>query len=313
MTSKTGFDWQDSAPHWIFMFVGAYLAVHLLVLYLWTAAGQAFPIQGTSDCTSALSATAMAGVELWLCVLVLRSFPAGTPLRPVWMMITTAAAARAAGGVLAQLLGTDWLLNPLTWTGRANSGLIEPIRYYALAAAGPLRLAVLAAAMLVVLRILRRFGFWVRPSGADWAICGVVCLFTLCRFTEAGMSSLAGRLVNPENWISLAGLPVLCVLSLEAMLLRQSVIHMGSGLVSRCWAAFAFGVFLTTGGELALWVVPHYSQAWPLAVIDSLRGFPTAAVFALAPAYMLAAQRHAGKPPANPAGEIPLGVPLLAR
>src|ERR1035438_8708942 len=175
MTRKTNLDWQDSAPRWILMFVGTYLIVDLFALYFWNRAGQVFSIQ-VSDSTSAISVTVMAVVNLCLCLLVLRTFPAGTPLRPAWMLITLAAAAQAASDVLAQLFGTNWLLNPLVWSGHTTSGLIEQIRHATLIAGGPVRLAVLAAAMLGVLRILRRFGFWVRPSAADWAMSGVVCL-----------------------------------------------------------------------------------------------------------------------------------------
>src|ERR1035438_6063786 len=45
----------ESAPRWIVVFLGAYLIVHLLALYLWNMVGQAFPVQGTSGGTSALS------------------------------------------------------------------------------------------------------------------------------------------------------------------------------------------------------------------------------------------------------------------
>src|ERR1035437_6121527 len=224
MTRKTGFGGLESAPRWIVMFLGAYLTVDLFGLYLWNAAGQVFSIQGPADSTSALSVTGMAGVELWLCLVVLRSFPAGAPLRSAWMLITLAAAARAASGVLGQLRGTNWLLSPLVWTDHARSGLIEQIRHSTLIADGPVRLALLAAAMLAVLRVLGKFGFRVRPSATDWAMSGIVCLFTLCRFGEACAASLAGQQIGLENWISLAGLPILCVLFMEAMLLRRSVV-----------------------------------------------------------------------------------------
>jgi hypothetical protein len=301
----------ESAPQWILMFLGAYLVVHLIVLYVWNTAGRAFSIQGSSDGTSALSVTAMAAVDLWLCLLVLRSFPAGAPLRRAWVLITFAAAARAASGVLAQLLGTNWLLNPLVWAGHVKPGLIDQIRRCALIADGPVRLALLAAAMLVALRVLRKFGFWVRPSTADWAVSAIVYLFTLCRFAEAGAASLAGRPIATEDWISLAGLPVLCVLFLEAMLLRRSVVRMGNGLISMCWAAFMCGIFLTGAGELAAWVIPHYSHAWPIEMIQSLARFPIAAVFALAPACQVAAQRRALKPPNDQPEDLATGVPAL--
>ncbi|MFY9727356.1 MAG: hypothetical protein WB579_04470 [Bryobacteraceae bacterium] len=313
MTRKISFDEVESAPRWILLLLGAYLLLHLFALYLWNATGQAFSVQGTAYGTAALSVTAMAAVDLWLCLLVLRGIPAGAPLRSAWMLIALAAAAQAASGLLAQFLGANWLLNPLAWAGQARSGLIDPFRRAALVGGGPVRLALLAAAMLAALRVLRKFGFWVRPSAADWAVSGIVCLFTLCRFGEAGAASFTGRQLAFEDWMSLAGLPILCVLFLEAMLLRQSVLHMGSGLVSRCWAALMCGVFLTGAGELALWVVPHYSHGWPLQLVNSLTGFPTAAVFALAPACLVAAQRRAIKPVSDQPEGLATGVPALAR
>lgn len=194
-----------------------------------------------------------------------------------------------------QFLGTPWLLNLLLWVG------------------GPMRLALLASALLAALRILRRFGFWVRPSATDWAVSGIVCLFTLCRFAEAGGASFAGGRSGPEDWISLAGLPLLCLLFLEAMLLRRSVVRMGNGPVSKCWAAFMCGIFLTGLAELALWVVPHYSHAWPPAMIESLTRFPTAAVFTLAPVYQLMAQRRTTKAARILPEDLASGVPALAR
>ena len=71
---------------------------------------------------------------------------------------------------------------------------------------------------------------------------GIFGLFMVCRFSEAGMASLAGRPVGIENWISLAGLPILCVLFLQAMLLRHSLAHMGNGLVTRAWMALVYAI-----------------------------------------------------------------------
>lgn len=311
MTRKTSFDRLELAPRWIFVFLGAYLAIHLFALYLWNAAGQEFPLQGTSDNTSALSVTGMAGLDLWLCVAVLRSFPAGAPLGSAWLLITLAAAARAVSGVLAQVLGTDWLLNPLVWAGHAKSGLIEQIRQAALIGGGPIRLALLAGAMLAVLRVLRKLGFRVRSSATDWAMFGIVCLFTLCRFGEAGAASLAGREIGRENWISLAGLPILCVLFLEAMLLRRSVARMGNGLITRGWLALVCGILLTGAGEVALWVIPHYSQTLPLGMFGTLIHLPVAAAFALAPAYQVAAQRRAMRPASSAPEDAAAGIPAL--
>ena len=124
---------------------------------------------------------------------------------------------------------------------------------------------------------------------------GIVGLFTVCRFGEAGAASLAGRQISLENWISLAGLPILCVLFLEAMLLRQSVMRMGNGLLTRGWVALVCGVVLTGAGEMALWVIPHYSFTQPLVMFGALIRLPIAAAFALLPAFQVAAQCRAMK------------------
>jgi hypothetical protein len=292
---EANLDGLGAAPRWIGMCLGAYSIADLLVLYFWSGAGQIFSMQASSDSISALPVTAMAAVNLFLCLVVLRGFPAGAPLRPAWVLATGAAAAQAVPGVMAQVLETDSLRTPL------------------LTASGPIRLALLALALLPVLRILRGFGFWVRPSATDWAVSGIVCLFALCRFAEAGVASPAAGQTGLQHWISLAGLPFLCVLVLEAMLLRQSVVRMGNGPISKCWAALMGGIFLTGLAELAVWVVPHYSRVWPPALIEWLTRFPIAAVFALAPAYQVAAQRRATKPAASAPEELAAGVPALAR
>jgi hypothetical protein len=311
MTRKISLDGLESAPRWILVFLGAYVTVNLFVLYLWNAAGQ-FSMQGTSDSTSTLSVTGMAVVDLSLCLLVLRSFPAGAPLRSTWMLLTLAAAARAASGVVAEFLGTNWLLNPLAWSEQPKSGLIGQIRHVALIGGGPIRLALLAAAMLAVLRILRKFGFWVRPAATDWAVSGVVWVFTLCRLGEACAASLAGRQIGQDDWISLAGLPFLCVLSMEAMLLRQAVARMGNGLISRGWVALGYGILLTVAGEVTLWVLRHFSQTLPLAMLCVLMPLTMGSVFALVPAYQLVAQRRALKPAGSPPEDLLAGVPELA-
>ena len=68
MTRKTNMNGLELAPRWIVMFLGAYLMVHLFVLYLWNAAGQVLSLQGASDSSFALSVTGC-----WNAALVLSS------------------------------------------------------------------------------------------------------------------------------------------------------------------------------------------------------------------------------------------------
>src|ERR1019366_6744742 len=164
-----------------------------------------------------------------------------------------------------------------------------------------------------LLRILRRFGFPVRPAFGDWAVSGIVCMFTLSRFGEACAASLAGRQIGQADWISLAGLPILCVLSMEAMVLRRSVARMGNGLISRGWAVLGYGILLTVTGEVVLWVLPHYSQTLPLAMVCALMPLTIGSVFALVPAYQLAAQRRAMRPAGSQPADLPAGARELGK
>ena len=88
MMRKTSFDGLDAAPRWIVMFLGAYLMVDLFVLYIWNASGQVFSLQGTSGQQLCAVGDRHGRSGLVVVPLVLRSFPAGAPLRSAWMLIT---------------------------------------------------------------------------------------------------------------------------------------------------------------------------------------------------------------------------------
>jgi hypothetical protein len=283
---------------------GAYLTACLLALYACRLAGPGLALQASSDSSGMLPATGMAAVELWLCVLALRSFRAGAPLRWAWLLIAGSAASRLFSCVLAQVLGTSWVLNPLAWAGGAESGRIEAIRHWALVLGGPVQMALLSAGLFVALRALRKFGFWERPSVTDWAVAGMAGLLMLCRLGETAAAFVGGAPIRAADLIALAGYPFLAVLFLEAMLLRQSVARMGRGLVARCWGAFAAAILVTGFAEAAIWVIGHYSTAWPVAVVQCCVWLPGAAAFTLAPAYQVAAQCRATRPAEPQSGSL---------
>jgi hypothetical protein len=301
-----------ASPRWIFLFLAGNLLVHLFVWYVWNAAGQVVSLQGTSDSTNALSITCMAGFDFWLCLAVLRSFPKGSPMRSTWLLMSAAAAAATLAGLAGQFFGSDWLLNPLTWTGRPSSTLMELIRLSAFIAGGPLRLAILAVAILPLLRTLRRFGFHGRPTSVEWTVPAIFCLFTICRFVETDAGLLTGQSLRFEDGVSLAGLPILCVLSFEAMILRKSIGRMGSGLIPKMWRALVYAILVSGAGEIVLWAIPHFWQA-PPSVLATLVRLPIAAAFALVPACALSAQRRAGNSAGHQPEDVATGVPALAR
>lgn len=271
----------QSTPRWIVLSSAAYCAVDLLVLYFWSTSGQPFSIQGSPDSASGLSVIAMAFVAAYLSFSVWRRFEVNGILRPAWMLIGLAAAAQVVSGIVEGAAGSKF-------AGRVLGG--------------PIRLAMLAIAVWIVLRALRKFGFWSQLSATDWAVTALMCTFALCRVADGAEFDFA----------SVAAQALYCVLVLQAMLLRRSVLRMGNGLVSKCWASFSYGILLSAGGEMALWLVPRLSHTFPPAMVASLTQFPTAAIFALGPAYQLIAQCRP-KVPSSPVSDALKSVPVLAR
>ncbi len=283
MMRTEGWNGLESAPRWIISVTGAYMLLGLLTLYVWCAAAPAIAPQTGPDGAEALSVTAMAAVQAWLCLLALRCFEPRAPMRRVWLLLMLSAASRVVGGLLAQVLGTPGPLNPLA----TGSSRIEQMHRAALILDGPVQMALLAVALLLALFVLRRQGFGVRPHAAGWAVAGLVVLFTACRFST-------------KDLISLSQDAILCVLAVEGMLLWRSAVSMGRGLVARCWRALAVGVFIIGFGEAALWAAGHYAPAWLIAPLGWYVWFPTAAVLALAPARCVAAVRRATGRAARP-------------
>ncbi len=294
MTRTADWSGPESAPRWIMMVTGAYLLLGLFALYAYSSAAPALAMQAPSGGAEGLSVTGMAAAQSWLCLLLFRGFRAGAPLRRAWFLIMLAGVAHVAGGLLDQVSQTTWLLSPL-----APSAIVERLHRAALILGGPVQLALLAAGLLAVLLLLGRCGFRVRPKLAGWAVAGILVLFGLYRCAEAAAAG---------NAISVFRNLLLCVLSVEGLLIWLSAARMGRGLVAKCWRAFAMGIFITGFGEAALWAIGRYFPAWPAAVLEWYVWFPAAAAFALAPAYCVAAVRRAtGHMAPSSSGNLGLG------
>ncbi len=268
-----------SAPRWIIAVTGAYLCLGAFALYVWAHASSGFSVRAAPGGGEALSVIGMAAAQAWFCVLALRAFEAGAPLRRAWLLIMLSAAIHVAGGLLSQAASLPSSL---------ALGSADQIRRTGLLLSGPAQMALLAAGLLVALRILWKLGFWVRPKATGWAVAGVLVLFTLTRFA----ATAAGQL-TADTAISLVRSLLLCVLSLEALFLWLSAARMGKGPIAKCWRAFAIGIFVIGFGEAALWATGSYVQGWLVAALEWYVWFPAVAIFALAPAHTVAAVRRA--------------------
>jgi hypothetical protein len=280
---------------------GAYLLLGLFSLFAWRAVGVVVTIPAPASGAEGLSVAAMAAVQAWLCLLAWRSLERGAPLRRAWLLILLSALAHAAGGVLAEVAGAAWFF---------DAARIGQIRNVALLLGGPVRMALLAAGLLVALRVLAKFDFTVRPGAAGWAAMAVLMLFTLTRAFETGVA--LGRQFTASGTFLLARDLILCLLSVEAVRLWLAAARMGGGPIARCWRAFAVGIFVLGVGEAALWAVGRAAPGW-LAVLGWYVWFPATAAFALAPAHIVAASRRAiggaSSPAEAPAGAFPRALP----
>ena len=293
----------EAAPRWIIAVTGTYLCLGALALYLWSHATPAFSMQATQGDGEALSVIGMAAAQAWLCMLALRAFEAGAPLRRAWVLIMLSAATHLAGGLLSQVPAAASLLNPLAPLARA-----EQIHRTALLLSGPVQMALLAAGLLLALRVLSRLGFRVRPKATGWAVAGILVMFTLTRFAETA----AGQFTTGTA-ISLLRSLLLSVLSVEAVFLWLSAARMGSGPIAKCWRAFAIGIFVIGLGEAALWTIGSYVPGWLVAALEWYVSFPAVAILALAPAHTVAAIRRAtGRVATSPSALPVAGFPRTA-
>jgi hypothetical protein len=94
-----------------------------------------------------------------------------------------------------------------------------------------------------------------------------------------------GRTMGLHAIISWASDPLLCVLLVEAILIRRSAANLGWGLVSRCWMCFTAAIFLTSVGDIGLWAWSRGYLSHYLEVASWYVWFLASAAYVLGPAY----------------------------
>jgi hypothetical protein len=282
-------------PLGIVLTTGAVLVAGVLTLIPWLATGDVAGLRLFFDGPGALFLGGLPVIEFLLCLLVVSSFSRGEPLRPAWILIVSAAACHATGGLLAHILGTRSLVNPLMWGGTAGPALLGLLRRSGQAIGGPFEMALLGMGLFAALRLYRESGVWARLKRLDWFLVAIVSAFTVCQLYQVAIAVRSGKRMDILDAIDLANDPMLCILVIEAILLHRSAVSMGRGLIARCWAAFATAVFLTSLGNMGSWATNYGYLPWPYASITWYVWFPATAAYALGPAYQVAALRHVAR------------------
>jgi hypothetical protein len=271
----------------IFLFVG------LGALVAWQITGRVECVRVFFRGPGALYLVFLAALEFSLARMVVRQFAEGEPLQPAWFLIMLSAGCHTVSALCVQVLSVNSALNPLSYGGEPVGGNATNIYRFGILVGGPLQMLLLAAGLGWLLRMCRRTGFVGRFKPRDWLllfIAGVEVWFEssfLIRAFRGGSVPGAYEIIMALNG------PLLVLLLIEANLVRSYMSVLGRGLIAKCWGAFAAAIFLTTVGNLGLWMNMNGYLPPELAGITWYIWFLAAAAYTLAPAWQIEAIQSA--------------------
>jgi hypothetical protein len=285
---------EDAAPRRIVGSTAVLLLAGVLAFAAWWHTGNPVWIRAYFYYPGALFFIACSLLEVSLAYRCWREFSPGDLLRPAWLLILLSAVSRLAGGLVRHIGGLETWLNPLSYLPAGWGHLLTQRSFEAGELFSPLSMALLAIGLLHVLRACRRNGVLGSLKPVDVVLLSGIILYTVYYFSHVVLSPLHPE--GPVNFFKIIGWtsdPLLCVLLLEAVLIRRSAANLGWGWISRCWISYTAAILLTSLGDVGLWasangLVPYWLEAasWYVWFIAS-------ASYALGPAYQLQAMLSA--------------------
>lgn len=282
----------EGIPRFILWSTLLLLLCALLSLAAWRQTGDWRWMRAFFDYPGVLFFVGCSLAGLRLSYLCWRQFAPGDAMRPAWLLIVLFGFSQLAGGVIAHLLGSESFLNPLYYFSSSHGA----IRWAADAGrlSSPISMLFLAAGLFRVVQICWKNGVLAGLKIFDFLLLGIVTVYTIHYFTAVVFSSqhpegpaTAGKIIT---WMSD---PLLCVLLLQAILIRRSAANMGWGLIARCWVAFTAAIFFTSLGDIGLWASSRGAIPFGVQIASWYVWYPATACFAVAPAYQLQAMRRA--------------------
>jgi hypothetical protein len=272
-----------------------HMAVCVLVFVLWRITDDNLLIERFFRYQGSLFFVLCAATEAWLAWSIFRQFSQGEPLRVAWLFIALASLYRFVGYIFSQILGVESYLNPLFLSyGAQDASYYMRFQRFGLFIGGPLSMALLAAGLYPILRVLRRLGFFSRLRAIDYFLIAVVVTFTLRQAWEiVNWMLIAPVPYDLYKMLGWASDPLLSILLIEAILIRRSAVETGCGLLAGSWGSFAMGIFLTSMGDIGIWATSHGYLPWPYSSVAWYVWFLASAAYALGPAFQVEAYRHA--------------------
>jgi hypothetical protein len=274
-------------------------AVHMTVcaaiFVYWRIGGENAKIELFFKYQGSLFFLICAAAEVCLAWTAFRQFSRGEAMRIAWLLIAFASFYRLIGTVFSKILNTESYLNPIfLLLGAREKSFYLACERVGLLIGGPLSMAVLAAGLFVVLRVLRRVGILSRLRLPDYFLITAVAAFTIRQASEIiNWIRITPPPYDAYKVLGWASDPLLSVLLFEAILIRRSALETGWGLLAKSWGAFSLGIFLTSLGDIGLWATAHNYLPWPYNSVTWYVWFLASAAYALGPAYQVEACRLA--------------------
>ncbi len=284
-----------NASRWLWLMATAAAFLAAAGTASWAFSGFPQPLAGYLWRLGAFCLVAFSVAEYVLALACWRRFGRDEPMRWAWLLITLAAGSRAAGLVVVSLrsgfeIGRDALAQGSVAQTAAAAGLSS-------AFANPLALALLAGGLLAALRACGQAGVLRRPSAFEMASLMVLMLFMAGRFVAILRSpSASAGLPGLVQGINASVYPLMGLLLVLAVMLREPVQQMGDGLIGRCWGGYIAAIFFTAVASMGNWATSAGYMPWQYGFVNSAGWLLAALAFALAPAHQLEAAVRARHP-----------------
>lgn len=228
--------------------------------------------------------------EIFLSFECRASFEPDEPMRMAWTFIALSSLARFVAAVLISL--DHWHGAPIAEGTFSTLLVILPrgLGQVGEVIGGPLSMLLLAVALSRILQIQRKFGVLRGLTLGDLLLIiliGAILFGELANILQyLGPSYERPSLTKAILWLSD---PLLSLLLVQAILIRRSVIRVGLGLISQCWEMYVIAIVTTLAGDASIWASGKGLLPGPLIALSWYIWFFSAAAFASAPAYQLAA------------------------
>ncbi len=247
--------WQITGdPRWVRMF--------------FLAAGDFFLVQLTA-------------AAVYLSLRVWKGFDPDEPLYSGWFLILASSASGLGGSIFSKLLANH--ANPLS--PYIDSGVLRDFRTFL---GGPVAMLLLGWGFTIILRAYHHAGIlnW-RFRPRDWMLIAPVSLYLLFSYRQVAAAIHSGAFSTARDFILAAADPMLLVLLIGALAMRNSVRSLGGDYSTLSSSAFVSAICFSSLANMLQWSnVYHYLPA-QIAPIGWYVWFISRSSLALAAAFQL--------------------------